>query len=157
MIREKSINEHDWVAAIRQRNIFDNNLIEWDYRCIVLNKCTYGACKQKLNAAMKKTLKNSHVRNNRTLMNERDMPFRVTYISWTMSAYKSWKIVRGKPTSMENCPRNEQGPKIFFVWLVLFSCAEFIFLCDRFSRNLKKKGKFFLCGECLFLWWIPSL
>ena len=54
------------------------------YLCIVLSKCTYGACKQKLNAAMKNTLKNSHVRNNRTLMNERDMPFRVTYISWTM-------------------------------------------------------------------------
>ena len=26
------------------------------YLCIVLSKCTYGACKQMLNAAMKKTL-----------------------------------------------------------------------------------------------------
>ena len=49
------------------------------YRCIVLSKGTYSACKAMLNAAIKNTLKNSYVRDYRTIMNERDMSFRVTY------------------------------------------------------------------------------
>ncbi len=49
------------------------------YWCIVLSKGTYGACKHMLNAAMNKFLKDSHVRNNQTIINERNMPFRVTY------------------------------------------------------------------------------
>jgi hypothetical protein len=57
------------------KTTYSNNI----YRCIVVSKGSYGVCKEMLNAAMKKTLKNSSVREYVTIMNERDMPFRFTY------------------------------------------------------------------------------